>query len=473
MPAPPPMREERLAQGAAFLADSRIAGSSAEQKRGFLRRKGLSDEEIDLAVTRHREEHGRGASSSTALVAKKWRGGALSPVATNMPGWGGPAAMMPPPAPVVVPQAQTPWWLLLLSGLGFGSSIALFLRWLIRKLAPRLFPALLPPAHGHPGPGYPAAGPIGPGGPLPARGAPFQEGAPGGSSGSNSSGSPVSGLRSIPAVRLQELTAEMRKHVEQTQEATAELRRAMEQQQRQYSATSIEFSRKFTESSRRKPIAGSQRIEISPESLQVLRHLVAPEVGSGGSSTLPGGEGSDAGAAAAAARAASLQEWFRQVEASLGRLLRKAGSKAEGRKQLQTVSMIVHNLVESPGDAKYREVSTTVARFRDTLGTPESGAAELLRLAGFEARGQAFVFPADRSLDEAERARDFLQSALRDSDARWEQAVAAEAAADPPPPLPPPAGGPAPGDSATNGGGGNQEQQAAMGSSSQEPQTGG
>jgi len=222
----------------------------------------------------------------------------------------------------------------------------------------------------------------------------------------------------VPTAQLTELAAQVRGHVEQTREVTASLRRAMDQQQRQYNSSLGEFQRKLAEASRKKGPTGSQRIEISPDSMQVLRSLVLPPgSGEGAGDSVAG---SSAGGTAASGEA--LQHWFGQVDRGLRRLLRSAASKLEARRCLQTVSMVVHNLVESPAEDKYREVNAASARFRGTLGSPESGAAELLQLAGFEPRGQCFVFPQDRSLDEAERVRDFLQAALRDSDSRWEQA---------------------------------------------------
>jgi len=206
----------------------------------------------------------------------------------------------------------------------------------------------------------------------------------------------------------------MRRHVEETREATASLRRTMEQQQRQYQATVTDFQRKLEEASRRKAVATSQRIEISAESIRTLRTLVMPH-----------GEnacGTDATGSVGAENGEALRQWFGKVDSSLRRLLRVAASKVEARRSLQTVSMIVHNLVTNPTQDKFREVNTASARFRETFGAADSGAAELLQLAGFECQDQSFVFPSGRGLDDAERVRDFMQDALRDCDRRWEEA---------------------------------------------------
>lgn len=310
--------------------------------------------------------------------------------------WGPVAAAQPPQA-----RRRVPWLLLLLGGLGSGSMVSLVLNWLYRKAQQALLVALTgSPVEGR-FPQWPMQTAVGNATSIAAASATATAtlGATHGNTGVGMS-----------AAELAELSKQVRSHVDQTREATATLRRAMDQQQRQYSASAMEFQRKLAEVSRRKTPAGSQRIEISPDSLQVLRSLISP----------PSNGSSAAGAAAGTADA--LQQWFSQANMGLRRLLRSAGSKVEAHRCLQTVSMVVHNLVECPGEEKYLEVNTASARFRGTLGSPESGAAELLQLAGFEPKDQCFVFPPDRSLDDAERVRDFLQAALRDSDSKWEQA---------------------------------------------------
>jgi len=226
---------------------------------------------------------------------------------------------------------------------------------------------------------------------------------------------------SVSAARLEELTCHVRANIQETREATTTLRRALDNQQRQYHRLLSDFQMKMEETARRKSNVASQRVEIAPESLQLLRAMLVP-VHSGtavtnGSSSVVGNMSTD-----------SIRHWFAEVEGQLHRLLLAAGSKAEARKHLQTISLIVHNLVTNPTDDKYREVNSASARLREILGSqgPSNGGngmAELLRLAGFDnSRDGAFLFPAGQNLDAAERVRDILQDALRDCDKRWEQA---------------------------------------------------
>jgi len=216
--------------------------------------------------------------------------------------------------------------------------------------------------------------------------------------------------------RLDELTASVRKHVEETRDATTSLRRVMEQQQRQYQAAVNEFQRSV-EQQARKPVSSTQRVEISESSMQVLKSLIGTSEGrrTNGVASFPTGPG------VAASTSEAHRQWFGSVEQNLVNLLRAAPGRAEARRSLQTVSMIVHNLVTSPTQERYREVNTSSARFRETFGGSDS-AAGLLQLAGFEFRDPSFIFPIEKGLDEAERVRDLLQEALRDSDRRWAEA---------------------------------------------------
>lgn len=214
--------------------------------------------------------------------------------------------------------------------------------------------------------------------------------------------------------QLKELNKLMRAHVEQTRETTASLKRTLEFQQRQFVGAFADFQRKLEEASRKKSNV-AQRVEISPESLQMLRDLISKNSSSNcGNVAVGNGIGDGNGEV--------LGQWLDQVNDSLQRLLRSTGSKPEAKRSLQTVSMIVHNIVTNPTEEKYREVNPSSIRFQETFGGTDGSAAKLLQLAGFEFQNEVFMFSAERSLDQAQRVRDFLQDALRSCDQRWEQA---------------------------------------------------
>ncbi|CAJ1446061.1 unnamed protein product [Effrenium voratum] len=260
----------------------------------------------------------------------------------------------PPVLPVVIPSAwqlvQTlprrktaPWWALLLSGLGFGVIFALLLRlWSWRRQAQKGLPA--------------------------------------------------------PAVkrdgRLKELLATVRCHTKETREATASLRQSAEQQERLYQMSALDFQRRMDDATRRRP----KRMEVAPESLQLLRTLVAGDEG--------------------------YPQWFQRASAAVQRLVTQSSSLAVARRSLQTLLLILQNRIVHPSLEKYREVNASSTRFRETFAEERQAiAAELLCLAGFEQRGESFI--ASEDLSQAERLRDLLQEALRDLKGRWSQSAPA------------------------------------------------
>lgn len=463
------LREDQVGAAVRFLANEKVVQSSIAEKQAFLQRKGLTQDEITEAIRRATSPSSAATAAATVAAAPPVgiprQGGPPpqwypQPVATSapyapMPPGAGPPGIAPPwqqaggfapwqaytPGPMGHPPPQeppAPWWVLLLGGLGFGSAVAMLGTLLWRRnsqrsalelqpgtqqwarwdsqgniITPGLAqpPALLPPIAGQQLHGA-AVGLDGSA--VPAATHPIVSTALAPSSGEQGPGHRQQVAPDTQ--RLEDLAHQIREHVEETREATASLRRTLEQQQRQYAIAIADFQRKMEETQRKKSTAASQRVEISPESLQMLKSLISTARSTNDAC------GPSLATSSANGSTESLQQWFSQVERNLRQLLRSATSAAEAKKSLQTVSMIIHNLVTGPKE-KYREVNTSSARFRETFGGSDGGAAELLQLAGFDCHDQAFIFPSDRGLDEAERVRDIMQEALRDCDRRWEQAI--------------------------------------------------
>lgn len=212
---------------------------------------------------------------------------------------------------------------------------------------------------------------------------------------------------SVSVERLEEMAASLRRHMNESREATANLRRAMEAQQRQYQSSMADFQRKMEQALKKTVPQAPSRMEIAPQSLEALRSLISTDAHGSHAKVEDDPD--------------TMKLWFAKFEANLQRFFLATSSKAESKRALQTLSLVVNNLVIHPTEEKYREVSTSSARFRETFGSPESGAAELLRLSGFERQEDAFVFPSANSLDIAGRAVELLQEALRDCDRRWEK----------------------------------------------------
>lgn len=283
-------------------------------------------------------------------------------------------------APWPLPRAQVsrgaPWWVSLLSGVSCGA--ALVLLWRLLSLWRILSQRLLRPALPKAAPGtLQAAQPIAEGDRL--------------------------------GERLAELVTSLRGHAEETREATASLRKSVEQQQRLYQMAAADFQWKLDEACKRK--VTTSRMELASESLQMLRSLVAGRT----AGSLENGD----------APKENWPRWFEKADAAVQGLLRTASTAAEARRCIQTLSMILQNLVANPGQERYREVNLSSARFKETF-SDSSAAVELLKVAGFEDSEAGLRGPAER-LAEAERLRDILQDVLRDCDHRWQRSIETEA----------------------------------------------
>lgn len=404
------LREDQIEAAVRFLTNDKVAQSSHSEKESFLSQKGLTHAEIAEAMRRALSPGeaggGRPAVSSTygPPVVQGYPGVQGS---YAVPGAMPPALPAPSPWPALPPfrllqqRSGAPWWALLFSGLGLGTAVALlanlFVQWLRRKARPALSPVVHPPLVQTPHSGIAAGGSVDTSAVTPAA----------------ATGETAS------AAKLADLAARMKEHVEETRASTASIRRSLEEQQRLYQMAAADFQRKLEETTKKKAANTCLRVEIASESMQMLKSLVASTSSQNGANQVAASASS-----MGVANAESVKSWFAHVEESLQSLLRSAESQVDAKRSLQTVSMIIHNLVNSPAQEKFREVSATSNRFKETFGAEQdSGAAQLLKLAGFELKDAVFTFPAERSLDEARRVRDFLQDAIRDCSQRWQTAM--------------------------------------------------
>lgn len=187
----------------------------------------------------------------------------------------------------------------------------------------------------------------------------------------------------------------MRHQLMETRSKTASLRMVIDQQQRESTQALTEFQ-KAKNLAMRRPQTGPQRVELAPDSLQTLAKLLQQAL-AGEAIVLP----AVSNAAQAAGRC-------------LERLPREYASKAEASRSLQTLVLILRNLLADPTVQKYRRVNADSARFQGSLGA--SGAArELLELAGFARSATSFLFPQERGLEEARCVCDQMQEVLQ----RW------------------------------------------------------
>lgn len=113
----------------------------------------------------------------------------------------------------------------------------------------------------------------------------------------------------------------------------------------------------------------------------------------------------------------SLRESFEAINLSLQRLVSESNAKVEATKSLNTLAMILANLLKDPSSERNRKVNTTGARFSGLLRV-DSAASELLKLAGFQYQEPNFIFSGSQT-DSAQRLLDLLQDMQRNLDQAW------------------------------------------------------
>lgn len=114
-----------------------------------------------------------------------------------------------------------------------------------------------------------------------------------------------------------------------------------------------------------------------------------------------------------------LRESLDAIGQGLHRLVRESSSKAELTKSLNTLVMLLQNLLNNPASERHRKINASGGRFRELLGNAGSAGAELLRLAGFEYAEPNFTLPAEHSTDSAQHVLDMLQDSQRSVEQAW------------------------------------------------------
>ncbi|CAE8730851.1 unnamed protein product [Polarella glacialis] len=117
----------------------------------------------------------------------------------------------------------------------------------------------------------------------------------------------------------------------------------------------------------------------------------------------------------------SLRESFDAINLSLQRLVAESSTKVEATKSLNTVSMILGNILKDPTSDKHPKVNTTSARFSE-LFRNNGAASDLLKLAGFQYQEPNFTFgngTSPPSVDACQRTLDLLQEFQRNIDQAW------------------------------------------------------
>jgi len=218
-------------------------------------------------------------------------------------------------------------------------------------------------------------------------------------------------------VAYEDLVAILRQHGEEARETSALFKKCIQQQQEQYQQTFAEMQKALQAQSQHQK--KSPPMDLSAATIQSLAMLMGPAQPTDWSECSEGGAVTVAGGGVTGGSATNpLRESYGAINQSLQRLTHESTSKAELAKSLQTLLMILQNLLNNPSKEASRKVNTSSARFSELFGK-RSAAAELLKLAGFLYQEPNFTFAADQDMESAQRVRDLLQDAQRNIEQSW------------------------------------------------------
>lgn len=214
----------------------------------------------------------------------------------------------------------------------------------------------------------------------------------------------------------EDLLALLRQHGDESKETSAVFRKGLSQWQEQYQVMFAEMQKTLTAQTQQTKVQKSLPTDLSAATLQSLAALI-DGAKSGAQPATEGGEAPSAATNAGNAALNPLRESLDVISQNLNRLVNESTSKVEASKRLNTLSMLLTNLLGAPSEAKNRKVNTSSNRFAALAQGPS---AELLKLAGFELQGQSFVLAPEQTVEAAERVQDLLGSKQRTLDEDWE-----------------------------------------------------
>lgn len=232
-----------------------------------------------------------------------------------------------------------------------------------------------------------------------------------------------------PASEYQaELLAALKQQSEDSREASSLFRRCIQQQQDQMKQVVGELEKLLLAHTQQQKAQKGQPLELSAASLQTLASLLQPPPAAPAAAAVVGetpaverGEGAPAAAAASPPSAPApvdIRESFGAINVALQRLVADCTSKTETGKALQTLTMLLQNLLSNPNSERYNKVNTSNARFRELL-EPRGAPAELLRLAGFKHQDPNYTFAPEQGTACAQRVRDLIVDAQGKLDLLW------------------------------------------------------
>lgn len=469
------VREDQVEAAMRFLGNEKVANRPIEEKREFMLKKGLTEDEIDEAVRRY--ESGGATSTPSAGITSPAGGGSTAPPPSyplppaaqapaygayppaqwqgqGMAPYGPPGSQWPPGVPAMPPNGPpspygwmqppplyeapqsagtVPGWLWALGGVAAGLGGTLMASSFGRASQEKLVQNTSEGNAGWAHQQQQANGVLSHHKPQVQQNVqalePPHASKPDIVTIGTDGGKPISdeGEKDEKSTKevYEDLLALLRQHGDEAKETSALFRKAITQSQEQYQTMFSEMQKVLNVQAQQQKTQKSVPTDLSAATLQSLASLI--ECAKSGQPVVEGAEVSTAVPSSISGAANPLRKSLDATSQSLNHLVNESTSKAEASKTLNTLSLILQNLLGNPSSDKHRKVNTSSNRFAALAQGPN---AELLKLAGFELQGQSFVLAPEQSLEAAERVRDLVSAKQRTLDEDWEHRPIVESGAE-------------------------------------------
>jgi len=403
------IREDQVANAVRFLQNDRTQNATDDAKKDFLRKKGLTEGEINESLHRH---SGGSASSSTpvpqppahAPAAPAAPSIAHAPyeqvVYPNYP----PQQYMPPP--MYYPQREsnsTSWWKILISGAvaaGLGFLANNYYRnqeqQKERERQPQIQTQTQPQAHGNALQLTEYASPQRQN-MLPMENTKELEVA-------NNTGS---------APQIQVNLESLEELLKQQAKDQKEWMTRLLESQRQQAQTLQNITQKVASLSLNQTI--KPQADLSDASLHILQETLLEAVRTNRANGAPLDD--------------EIAEKVEKIKDCIKVMMNESESKEEARKSLNMLNIILDNLRRHPDTEKYRKVNTTSARFKERFSSNQK-ADEFFTAVGFESSGPNFIFPSGPMPPTVQKAMNLIADTLKDLDTVWNTSATTAASED-------------------------------------------
>lgn len=394
------IREDQVANAVRFLQNDKTQQATDEQKKEFLKKKGLTDGEINEALHRYSGGTSQSSTSGAPLPAAPPQPMSVAPAPAATMAHAQPydqvvypnyAAQPYMPPPIYYPQRENnngSWWKLLFgtavaAGLGFLANNYYRLQEQQKELERQK--TTQPQTHANPLQLTEYASP------------------------QRQNMLPVENTKECEVAHTALAPPQVTVNLESIEELLKqqakdhkEMMQRLLESQRQQAQTLQNITQKVASLSLNQTI--KPQADLSDASLHILQETLLEAVRTNVANGAPVDD--------------EIAGKVEKIRNCIQVMITESESKDEAKKSLNMLNVILDNLRRHPDTEKYRKVNTTSARFKERFSSSQK-ADEFFTAVGFEASGPNFIFPSGPMSPTVQKAMNLIADTLKDLDDIW------------------------------------------------------